>query len=222
MKTFLEPEHPRALLFDIDNTLYRDDSYVDAQISSQIRRFAEERGLSTDEARALIDRTKAELQRSDGRRPSLANTLVALGIPIADSVRWRRELIRPEDHLTVDTEVARVISRLSEHFQIGALTNNPAEIGDRTLSVLGIARFFRTVSGLDTAGESKPSWAPFEEALRALGSDVGETIMIGDRYDVDLEPVICRGGGGILIESRRDILALPDVLSERYALPGRA
>ncbi|MDA3947652.1 MAG: HAD family hydrolase, partial [Spirochaeta sp.] len=89
MKTFLQPEKPHALLFDIDNTLYRNDEYIRTQVDGQIRRFCELRGIDPLEGETLVRQTKAELERVEGRQPSLANTLVALGVPIADSIQWR-------------------------------------------------------------------------------------------------------------------------------------
>lgn len=221
MKTFLQPDKPHALLFDIDNTLYRNDEYIRSQVDGQIRRFCEVRGIDPAEGHALVRQTKAELERVEGRRPSLANTLVALGVPIADSIQWRLELIVPETFLSVDDALHQTLSRLRGHVPLAALTNNPHEIGVRSLRALGIDALFDAVTGLDDSGESKPSWGPFQHALTQLHVPVGGVLMIGDRYDVDLEPVICRGGGAILVESREDVSCIPDLLEERYALSGR-
>ena len=216
MKTFLLPTPPLCVLFDIDNTLYRNDEYVQRQIGGQIERFAKERGLTVTEAERMVDHTRAELERVDGRRPSLANTLVALGVPIETSVTWREEEIEPESYLTRDESVRTMLQTLRSRFRIAALTNNPRSIGMRALHALDIADMFEAVMGIDMARESKPSWKPFELLLEALESDVATVVMIGDRYDVDLEPVIVRGGGAILVENRDDLLSIPNVLEAAY------
>lgn len=218
MKTFLQPNPPRALLFDIDNTLYRNDEYVDAQITGQIERFAEERNISPSEARSVVEHAKDELERSEGSRPSLANTLVALGVPISVSVAWRLERIVPESYLVQDEEIGSALSALKEVFPLAALTNNPQEIGIRSLQAIGIAHHFESVTGLDSSGESKPSWGPFAHALAALRVEASEVVMVGDRYAVDLEPIVCRGGGAVLIESREDVLSLPSLFRDHYGL----
>jgi FMN phosphatase YigB (HAD superfamily) len=222
MKTVFSPDRPHALLFDIDNTLYRNDEYVRNQNEGQIERYAKVRGITGDEGKRAVERARTELERKEGRRPSLAQTLVSLGIPIRESIIWRRELIVPERYLEDDPEVRSALLRLSPHFRLAALTNNPREIGVRSLEALGIADLFESVTGLDDSGESKPSWGPFAHALAALGVEIGKLLMVGDRYDVDLDPVVCRGGSAILVESRADLLAIPQLLEERYALPDRS
>ena len=102
------------------------------------------------------------------------------------------------------------------------MTNNPHEIGVRSVRALGVETLFDSVTGLDDSGESKPSWGPFQHALTQLHVPVNGVLMVGDRYDVDLEPVICRGGGAILVESLEDLFRIPDVVREQYALPRRS
>ncbi|MFP4209932.1 MAG: HAD family hydrolase [Alkalispirochaeta sp.] len=221
MKTVLLPDKPPALLFDIDNTLYHNDEYVRSQNDGQIERYAKVRGISFDDGKRTVERARTELERKEGRRPSLAQTLVSLGIPIRESITWRRELIAPERYLQKDDEVRMTLQRLARHFRLAALTNNPREIGLRSLEALGIHDLFESVTGLDDAGESKPSWGPFAHALEALGIETTALLMVGDRYDVDLDPVVCRGGSAILVESREDLLKIPRLLEERYALSDR-
>lgn len=212
MKTFLDGTTFRAVLFDIDNTLYRDTRYVEHQIEVLIERLAEHRGESLEQTRRLVQRTRDELERRDGRRPSLGNTFVALGIPITLSVAWREELIQPEAFLSADPELRAVLEQLSERFRLLAITNNPVSTGRRTLDVLGVADLFETIVGLDTSHQSKPSWGPFEAALDAIGAGPADTVVIGDRYDIDLEPMIVRGGNGILLEHDNDLAEVPAIL----------
>jgi len=215
MKTFLDGTAFRAVLFDIDNTLYRDTRYVEYQIEILIERLAEYRGESLEQTRRLVQRTRDELERRDGRRPSLGNTFVALGIPITMSVAWREELIDPAAFLSADPDLREILVQLSRSFRLLAITNNPVSTGIRTLEVLGVADLFETVVGLDTRHQSKPSWGPFEAALDAVGAGPAETVVVGDRYDVDLEPMIVRGGNGILLEHDGDLAEIPTILIPR-------
>ncbi len=221
MKTFLSPRRPLAIIFDIDNTLYHNEAYLREQTDSQVRKFAEIGRTSFEEAQKAVEAAREKISSSTGKRPSLANTLVTLGVSIETSIVWRMEAMRPERYLSRDERLEEMLSRLAEDYRLAALTNNPGEIGLRTLKCLGIARFFDSITGLDAAGESKPSWAPFQHALNNMKVDTGDMVMIGDRYDVDLAPVIERGGSGILVESRDDLLAVAPVLKEAYGLPSR-
>jgi FMN phosphatase YigB (HAD superfamily) len=221
MKTFLLPHRPLALVFDIDNTLYHDEGYLREQTDSQVLKFGRFRRISPEEAREVVDAARTEIFSRTGTRPSLAHTLKALGIPIETSIAWRKEAMQPERYLSFDERLGEMLSRLVGSYRLMALTNNPREIGLRTLRCLGVERFFEDVTGLDSTGESKPSWGPFRHALETMNLEVSMIAMVGDRYDVDLAPVIERGGAGILVESRRDLLGVPGVLKDAYGLSSR-
>ncbi len=221
MKTQLPPDKPRALLFDIDNTLYHHREYGEGQIAGQIHRFARHRRISDADAQSLVEAERQRLIRDEGRRPSLANTLAALGVPISESITWRKEEIHPERYLRRDDDLAGMMALLSGSYRLAALTNNPRDIGLRTLRCLGIGDYFEHVTGLDCSGESKPSWPPFQHILDALSLAVGETVMIGDRYDVDLAPMIERGGYGILVTNREELLGISAILEEAYGISSR-
>jgi FMN phosphatase YigB (HAD superfamily) len=208
MKTFLASQSPAVLLFDIDNTLYRHNNYVYQQVDVLIQRLSQHRDEPVEKTRKLVSHTREQIAAKSGRKPSLGNTFVALGIPITTSVAWRTELMRPEEYLQADPVIGETLQVLARRFRLGAITNNPVVIGYRTLDVLGIRSLFDVVVGLDTTMHSKPAWEPFAAALEALASTPNEAIMVGDRYDVDLEPMICRGGSGILIESDEDLTLL--------------
>lgn len=214
MKTFPASSTVKAVLFDVDNTLYRHKRYVFSQVELLLCRLAEHRGESLERIRVLVSRTREQIVARTGRKPSLGNTFVALGIPIATSVAWRKELIHPEQFLQKDPGLYEILLELSGRYRLGAITNNPEEVGVRTLDVLGVTRFFETIVGLDTTGHSKPAWEPFAHALEMLRLAPAEVVVVGDRYEIDLEPVICRGGGGILIEADTDLTQIPDLLPE--------
>jgi FMN phosphatase YigB (HAD superfamily) len=213
MKQQLGPGPFRALLCDIDNTLYRDDRYAQWQIDVLVERFGHVRGIGLETAVTLVATTRRKIAVRDGRSSSLANTLRELGIPIEESVRWRRELIVPGDHLSEDPPLRGVLGDIrARGMRMVALTNNPVAVGQASLEALGVADLFEAVIGLDTTWHSKPDWEPFEAALAALGASPEEVIMVGDRWDVDLAPIVERGGGAILVESREDLLSLARVV----------
>src|SRR5512133_2710511 len=128
------PKKPKALIFDIDNTLYTNEAYGEAQTEVQIERLAEFTGQSVAETKAALERVRAEYALDNGgAKTSLANAFALLGIPIETSVAWRIELLKPEDFLSRDERLERTLQALSRRFRLIALTNNPVEVGRRTL-----------------------------------------------------------------------------------------
>jgi len=221
MKAYGLPFRIRAIAFDIDRTLYDNDAYADDQIDSQYRRAAVHWGVSEEEARQKVRSWRDEYgRRNDGATTSLGNSLAGLGIPIETSVVWRNETIVPADYLSQDENLVRAVSSLARRVPLVAVTNNPVQVGNETLTVLGVRSFFGAVVGLDTTWRSKPDPESFREALRQLGVPADETVSVGDRYDVDIEPALSLGMGGILVEGVREVYDLPVFLSDR--LPGAA
>jgi len=212
MKQHLRAGSFRAILFDIDNTLYRDDRYAQWQIDVLVERFSHHRGIDLSAAETLIENTRAEITSRNGRRPSLGNTMEELGISIPMGVEWRRELVDPYRFLHPDPELSALLQQLSASYRLAALTNNPADVGRDSLKALGLSEQFPLVVGLDTTWHSKPDWQPFHAALAAVECSPQETLMVGDRFDVDIAPLLDHGGSGIVVERRADLFSIPALL----------
>jgi len=210
MKVFTLPAVPRALLFDIDNTLYVNDEYCRLQVELLVKRFAESKRLEIAEAKEMIvvARKRHSLQTGGGTT-STGNILAELGVDLRVSARWRDELFHPENYLQTDTRTIGAVSELAERFRIAAVTNNTVAIGRRTLKCLGLERLIPIVVGLDTCYVSKPAAEPYQAALEQLDMAPSVAVSIGDRYDVDLAVPISMGMGGILIERLADLYELP-------------
>ncbi|MEW5817043.1 MAG: HAD family hydrolase [Spirochaetota bacterium] len=213
MKFFNLPEKISGLIFDIDNTLYECEEFIQAQETGLISRLAEEKGKSFSVMKAEIDLYRQKFAvRNGGKRPSLGNTFVEFGIPIPTSADWRESIIVPEDYLTVDMTLAAVLEKLSRRYGLITVTNNPVSTGKRILRALGVEAYFLDVIGLDKSGVSKPHTIPFHLAAEAIGVKPANCVSIGDRYEVDIEIPLSMGMGGVLVEGIQDTYNLTEVL----------
>jgi len=217
MVTYSLPPNVRGLIFDMDLTLYRNEAYYASQIENQVVLLAQDRGESVASLRARLDAWDAEYRAAhEGRKPSFGNTLLgALGYPIAQSVALRRRAIRPEDYLEADPRLDATLGVLASSYALVLVTNNPRDVAERTLDVLGVRRWFPRIIGLDEAAHSKPHPAAFDLAYQELDLAPSLIVAIGDRFPVDLEVPLSRGSGGILVESMDDVYALPAVLGAK-------
>ena len=219
MRTYSLPDRLRAIILDIDRTLYDHDEYAEEQIASQYRRAAEAWGVSQAEAAKRVRAWREEYARKNGgRHQSLGNTLAGLGVPIETSVRWRAQSIAPEDYLRRDPRLVAALGELAAHVTLVAVTNNPVSVGQATLHVLGVDELVADVVGLDTTGRSKPDPEPFREAIRRLGVPPGSIISVGDRYDVDIAPALSLGMGGVQVDGVTDVHRLPELLRKHGLL----
>ena len=216
MKVFYLPSGAAGLIFDIDSTLYRNEAYARSQVDGQIARFAQERGLSFEEASSKIEearRVYVARHPTAQAAASLGNALAVLGIPIEESVRWREELIHPEQFLKKDEALIEALGALKGRFSLCALTNNPALVGRRALEALGVNHLFENLIGLDDFMLSKPEKRLFVEAAARCDVPLGRAVSIGDRFGVDIAAPLELGMGGILVENMDDVYRLPAVLA---------
>lgn len=215
MKTFQLPATISGLIFDMDLTLYRHDDYYHSQTKNQVILLSQDLDRPAEELEEVIGRWQAEFKaQNGGKSPSFGNSLLgALGISIEKSVDLRRRAIRPQDYLVRDERLAQTLARLRQSFSLILVTNNPRDVAESTLAVLGVKDFFPKIIGLDDSGNSKPHPRAFELAYHQLGLHPSRVVSIGDRYPVDLEVPLSLGSGGILVESMDDVYSLPGVLS---------
>ena len=206
MKTYNLPDNPKTLIFDIDSTLYTNAAYAFEQVDCQVRQFARDRGITADQARRMVaDYRKKFAAENNGKKISLGNTLLAFGIPIAQSVEWRKTLMEPADFLKHDDQLIKTLHTLQPRFNLICVTNNPVFTARKTLDAIGISEFFPEIVGLDTCLKSKPALEPFQKACELTHTEPKECIAIGDRYDMDIALPLEMGMGGILVTGVEEV-----------------
>lgn len=214
MRLIRIPPRADTLIFDIDGTLYSNRAYAAHQESSQVRRLAMARGLTEDRAAGMLAEARAGRKRMGLPATSMGNLFLGFGIDMASIVRWREEEIRPRDWLVPDAALRDALGKLGRDYRLLALTNNPRKVGLESLEALGVSGLFSGLMGLDDTGESKPSSRPFAVLCERMEADPSVCISVGDRLDVDIEPALALGMGGILVDGVRDLYALPGILAQ--------
>ena len=208
MKIYKIPDDLRAFIFDIDSTLYTNQAYAFEQVDCQVRQFAKERGITADEARRMVaDYRKKFAAEHNGSKVSLGNTLLAFGVPIEQSVQWRRELLEPADFLGRDEQLIETLKILQSKYKLICVTNNPVLPARKTLEAIGVSEFFPDIVGLDTCLKSKPAVEPFQTAVERLGEGIKaeNCLAVGDRYDMDIALPLEMGMGGILVSGVEEV-----------------
>ena len=206
MKVYKLPQKTEAFIFDIDSTLYTNAAYAFEQVDCQVREFARQQKITDDQARKMVaDYRRKYAAENDGKKISLGNTLLAFGVPIEQSVEWRKKLLEPKDFLSEDKELQKELSILSEKFKLICVTNNPVLPARKTLDALGVSSFFPDIVGLDTCFKSKPALEPFMKACQILALPPSSCIAVGDRYDMDIALPLQMGMGGILVSGVEDV-----------------
>ena len=213
MKIYHIPSETKAILFDIDSTLYTNAAYAYEQVDVQIRQFARISHITADEARRKINEYRENWAKNNGgAKTSLGNTLVSFGIPISQSIQWRETLLDPEKYLQKDEKLAATLAALSEQFKLLAVTNNPVLPARKTLGALGVAELIPVIIGLDTCGVSKPDPLPYLAAAKTAQTAAEHCLSVGDRYDIDLKIPLKLGMGAVHVSGVTDVYRLPELL----------
>ena len=213
MEKFNLPQKPTTLIFDIDGTLYTSAEFVQEQIDVQVRHWADINGMSHEDARKKIaDFRKKYAAENDGKKISLGNVFLNFGVDIDTSIRWRIELLKPENFLKPNEELKTALEKASEKFTLIAVTNNPVEAARKTLAVLGLDKIIPEIIGLDTCRKSKPAKEILDIALERTGAKAEECISIGDRYDIDLSLPVKMGMGGVLVNGADEVIEFLETL----------
>jgi phosphoglycolate phosphatase/putative hydrolase of the HAD superfamily len=216
MKIFHLPPEIRALVFDMDLTLYTNPEYGQYQIDSLVEKLGKIRGLSLDEMNIeMEERRKAWAASHNGKKPSLSNILLTYGISMEENIRWREEIYEPERFITKDKKLGETLAELSRLFILGVVTNNPVLVARKTLAALGVEGRLPILVGLDTCMVAKPHKTPFIKFAELANVPAGTCVSIGDRYDIDLDLPMEMGMGGILVDGVEDVYELPSVLVDR-------
>jgi phosphoglycolate phosphatase/putative hydrolase of the HAD superfamily len=222
MKVFALPSGPgkSAIFFDMDCTLYTHEEYAKTQIDLPVARLAQLKGKSFEQMNIEVAGYRKDWAAAHGGKSiSLGNALLAFGVSIEETIKWREELYQPEKYLAEDKQLRSVLEELSSRFVLAVVTNNPVSVAVRTFSVLGVSDILQKIVGLDTIGVSKPNKAHYLTAAHLCGVPAGQCISVGDRYDIDIALPLELGMGGILVDGVEDVYRLPELLADSKQRP---
>jgi phosphoglycolate phosphatase/putative hydrolase of the HAD superfamily len=210
MKIYKIPDNLQTIIFDIDSTLYTNAAYAFEQVDCQVREYARITGMTADEAREKVLNYRKEFAaKNEGKKVSLGNTLLSFGIPIEQSVEWRKTLLEPKNFLSRDEKLIAKLTELEKKYRLICVTNNPVLPARKTLDALGVSSFFPEIVGLDTCYKSKPALEPFQKACEITETAAGNCLAVGDRYDMDISLPLQMGMGGILVTGVEEVYNLP-------------
>jgi phosphoglycolate phosphatase len=173
---------PSTYLFDLDGTLV--DSVAD--LATGVNLLREELDLPP------LDLPTVRLFVGDG-----ATALVTRSLPEGwfSPLRLQRFLELYGEHLLDRTELypgIREFLDLHRDTPMGVVTNKPFGLTMDLLAGLGLLTYFPVVLGGDSGPAKKPDPAPVLHALRELGSDPQDAVLIGDHH-TDLRAGLAAG-----------------------------
>jgi FMN phosphatase YigB (HAD superfamily)/SAM-dependent methyltransferase len=201
-------------LFDLDGTLMWSPSFNAATKAEAVTCVSNEYGIEHDIAAQLIDTRRTDLSHHNGYTPALSATLVSLGIPLHVWSKYQAR-VHVEDHVHPDDEVSQLVSALSQSFYVILYTNMARRLAQRAIAHLRMDCLANRLVCSEDIGIPKPSTSALRTIAGQFKFDIRHTLAIGDRYFLDIHPVVQLGGRGFVSDSKTGLLACCDELLRR-------
>jgi putative hydrolase of the HAD superfamily len=172
----------RAIVFDLDETLYRERRFALSGYRSVAR--AVERDF--DVSREAAFRSMA-LSFRRGRRACVFQDLASrFGLSQSTVPAWVECYRAHEPQLRLTPSVRRTLERLRGRWRVGVLTNGLPLVQAAKVKALGLDSFVDAVTYADDFG-GKPNPAAFWEILSRLGADPTNAVFAGDDPQRDID-----------------------------------
>ena len=207
----------RAIFFDLDDTLVDDTVSLEQCAEQASRELAPNRGVApVDLADAYVDCAVdfwtqlgpgSEKPPSGAIRPMMwRNALARFGI---DDAALSERLAHRFDELRVERveffpDALPVLNGLRGRYRMAIITNGFAETHELKIARLELERFFDRVILAGELQMAKPDPAVFAHAMELLAVRAEESIMVGDRYDRDIEGAHAAGMRAVWIRCREE------------------
>ena len=176
----------RAIVFDLDGTLYVNDEFAAAIQDGGADYLAGVLGVGSEEARRMMAATRSRLAAESGSVQTLSAVCRALGGSVQGLHAHFQQHLRPESCLERDERVVSLLERLRRRFALYIYTNNNRVLTSRILNLLGLEDCFEGRFTIDETWQAKPDKARLEQILKTIGIPAAEVLFVGDRYEVDL------------------------------------
>jgi len=184
----------RAVLFDLDGTLYDRDAHILEMARRQFAMFGPELdGIRPDR---FLARTVELDQHGHNRPPHVFHILMeewGLSPELAQSMEadFRANFHR---NLVLSADTLETLKALRDRGKtLGIITNGPAYWQSAKVDSLGIREYFKTVVISGEEGVQKPDPVIFERAVARCGVAVHEAMYVGDHPDADIRGALSAG-----------------------------
>jgi len=189
----------RAVLFDLDDTLYCESDFVRTGFGA-VARALDARGVGrAPELSAMLE----SIHLGEGRERVFDKLAARLGFP----PEWIPELIaryrahRPDIALAADA--VQALARLRGRYRLGCVTDGWAAVQRRKLEALRLETRLDAIVVADDHGRRhwKPCPLPFFRCCTRLGVSPGECVYVGDDPERDVRGA--RNAGMVSVRIRR-------------------
>lgn len=184
-----------CVLFDADNTLLNFDAAESKALAETLVNYGIEPDAETVQTyRTINEELWAQLEKGQIRREKLLNERFTRFLKAIDAAgngaemnRYYLEQLSSHPDL-MNGEVLDVLHELSEVATLAIVSNGVAKVQNRRVEESGILNYMEEVFVSEKMDSEKPNRKIFDAALRALGVENREhVLMVGDSLSSDVQ-----------------------------------
>jgi len=192
----------KAILFDLDDTLYDLRSYWHGRLHEALEALLERSPrLDRDELvraaiaeKVYVERLPAFLRgRGVGDEELIAATQAAFGRD------WYARLVLYDDAI-------HTLAALRQDYKLGLVTNGPSRTQRPKIEQFNLADHLDLLIVSEEVGVAKPDPKIFQIALEQLGLEPSQALYVGDSLEFDLPGAAALGIGAIWMNPRHETL----------------
>lgn len=173
----------RALLFDLDDTLYPERRFALSGFAAVAAHAARTAGVGCDEGFRFL---AWELRR--GRRSEALQRFCArFGLASGLAAEFRDVYRAHVPALKLPEATRAVLAQARASWRVGVLTNGLPDVQRRKIAALGLLPLVHTVTYAHEVGGGKPHAAVFRVACASLAVPPEATVMTGDDPWCDID-----------------------------------
>lgn len=191
----------RALLFDLDDTLYDESSYVASGFRAVAAWLEQTRGWEAERVYKRFNETLAIY----GRGQVFDRVMTEFG-DCADRDHVDELVQRYRAHVPVlrlHADASACLKTVSGRYLLGLVTDGLPLMQRSKVAALGLESIFNTVIYSWDLNRPKPDPGGYAEAMRRLGVPAQEALIIGDRPDHDMAPARALGVAAVRVRRGR-------------------
>ena len=172
----------RAIMFDLDDTLYPIRRFVLSGFAAVARHLEHTRGIDRRQAfRVLIGARRSQRGRELQICQSHFDLAPAVIPALVDVIRAHTPSLR------LPRETREVLARVRHNWRIGIVTNGMSHVQARKIQALGLDTLVDTIVYATDLGTGKPDPVPFLEAALRLNVQPSQSVFVGDDPRCDIE-----------------------------------
>jgi putative hydrolase of the HAD superfamily len=198
-----------AAVFDLDDTLYAYEGFVDGGYHAVAAHLADTRGADRAE---LVGALRQERARARGRE--FQGVCEAYGWPLSLVPELVGVFRGHEPSIRLETRAELLLGQLRQRgWRLGILTNGNPDVQRAKVRALGVAPLVdAVVYAEEVAPGGKPAPEAFRAAVSRLGGESSRTVMIGDDLQRDVLGARRAGLHAIHVHAASVLDAVPDLL----------